>query len=523
MATELWKLSATELARRIARGECTSVDAVEAHIARIGDVDRSLNALVVKRFDAALAEARDADRARDEGRSLGRLHGVPITVKESLDVVGLPKTWGLRSRSKSSSAVQDDPYVARLRAAGAIVLGKTNVSQLLIFYEADNPVYGRTNNPWSVKRTPGGSSGGEAALIAAGGSPLGIGTDIGGSLRVPATFCGLSAMKPTQGRLPDTGGPPIFAGQTAIESATGAIAREVADVVLAIECMNGGRNPAAEPPRPLGDPHALDVSTLRIGYYSRAGSFAAAPGVARAVEEAAGALHQLGARVVPFDPPYPDHAEELFYGILSADGVAGARAVLGRTRRDRRVADLMKYASKDRAGIARTIGFLKLLGQHRLARVANTYGFQDTSHYWQLVAEQAEYRRRFAEALDRAASGPIDVLLGPACALPAFAHGESRTLGTIGAYATMYNVLGYPAGVVPITRIGRDEEVGRVRSRDWVEKAALKAETGSFGLPVGVQVIARPWREHVAFAVMLALEAALRKRPDYPRTPIDIA
>jgi fatty acid amide hydrolase len=522
MADELWALSAGDLALRIAQGECSALEAVEAHIGRIESVNRSLNAVVAPRFDEARSEARTADRARADGQPLGRLHGVPITIKESLDVAGLPTTLGLRSRARTI-AQRDDPYVARLRACGAIVLGKTNVSQLTFFIESDNPLYGRTNNPWNLKRSPGGSSGGQAAIVAAGGSPFGLGTDLGGSIRVPASFCGIAGMKPTAGRCPEPSPAGLLAGETSVVSQTGVLARDVADVILAIDCINGGRNPSVEPPRPLGDPYAVDVAGLRIGYYQRAGWLEPAPAVARAVEEAAGVLHQIGARVVPFSPPYPDHAEDLFYGILSADGGAGAIALLGRDKRDKRIAELLGIASKPRRSIERTMAFLKFTGQRNLARLIDNYGRTGTAHYWRLTAALDEYRKHFLETLDLAEGGPIDVLLGPACALPALPHGESRHIATAGAYALMYNVLGYPAGVVPVTRVGANEQIGRKRSRDGMERSALRTETESVGLPVGVQVIARPWREHVAFAVMLAIESAVKKRADFPRTPVDVA
>jgi fatty acid amide hydrolase len=518
MPGELWTLSASELASRIARGECSALDAVDAHIARIDAVNHSLNAVVYERFELARAEARGADKARADGRSAGRFHGVPITVKESLDVAGMPSTYGLCSRARLI-AEHDDPYVARLRAAGAIVLGKTNLSQLMLFIESDNPLYGRTNNPWNLKRTPGGSSGGQAAIIAAGGSPLGLATDIGGSIRVPATFCGIAGMKPTAGRMPEAFGPRIFSGQTAIVSQVGVLARDVSDVILALECINGGKNPAVEPPRSLGDPYLLDVSTLRVGYYSRAGWFEPSPAVARAVEEAAGVMHQLGARVVPFSPPLPDLAEDLFYGILSADGAKNALELLGRDKRDKRVSELLRIASKSRRSINTALTLLKLTRQHGLAKLVNNYGFSDTAHYWKLVEQQGEYQRRFSEALDRAEGGPLDIVLSPACALPAIPHGESRNLATAGAYAVIYNVLGYPAGIVPVTRIGPEEQVGRRKSADRMERSALRAEVRSVGLPVGVQVVARPWREHVALAAMLAIESVVKKRPDFPHTP----
>jgi len=518
MSGELWTLSASELALRIAHGECSALEAVDAHIARIDAVNPTLNAVVYERFEQARAEARDADAARAEGASVGRFHGVPVTVKESFDVAGMPSTYGMRSRARLI-AEYDDPYVARLRRCGAIVLGKTNLSQLMLYVESDNPLYGRTNNPWNLKRTPGGSSGGEAAIVAAGGSPFGLATDLGGSIRVPATFCGIAGMRPTAGRMPELGGRPMSPGQAAITSQVGVLARDVADVILALECLNGGKNPPAEPPRPLGDPYQLDVSTLRVGYYSRAGFFAPSPAVARAVEDAAGVMHQLGARVTAFAPPDPDLAEDLFYGILAADGGKAAIDFIGRDKRDRRVDELLNLVSKPRRSINTTLSLLRMMKQHGLAKLVNNYGLVDTAHYWKLLEAQQEYQRRFRDALDRAEGGPLDIVISPACVVPALPHGESRNVAAAGAYAVIYSLLGYPSGIVPVTRVGVEEQIGRKRSRDRMERAALRAESGSVGLPVGVQVVARPWREHVALAAMLAIESVVRKRPDFPRTP----
>jgi fatty acid amide hydrolase len=295
---DLTTLSAVDLAALIADGEISSAEAVEAHIERIERVNGALNAVVVKRYVAARAEAREADRLRAQGAALGPLHGVPITIKECLDLAGTPSTFGLQTRANTRAA-QDDVYVARMRAAGAIVLGKTNVSQLLIYIESDNPVYGRTNNLWNPDRSAGGSSGGQGAIIAAGGSPLGLGNDIGGSVRIPAAFCGIASLKPTAGRVPDAGAYSVPLGQRAITSQVGALARHVADVALGTEIINGGRDPRVEPPMPLGDYRAVDVSKLRVAYYTDDGTLAVAPAVRRAVREAADILRDAAHRLPP--------------------------------------------------------------------------------------------------------------------------------------------------------------------------------------------------------------------------------
>lgn len=511
----LTSLSATELAALIARGDISSVEAVEAHIERIERVNPALNAVVVKRYEAARAEARQADERRARGEALGPLHGVPITIKETLDLVDTPSTFGLPSRA-SILARQDDLYVACMRKAGAIILGKTNVAQLLYYIESDNPLYGRTNNPWNLERSSGGSSGGQAAIIAAGGSPLGLGTDIGGSIRVPATFCGIAGFKPTAGRTPDAGRYSEPFGERAIISQVGVLARQVADVALGIEIINGGRNPNVEPPMPLGDPGSVDVSRLHVAYYTDDGTLKVAPAVRRAVLEAADTLRNCGAQVTAWSPPDVQHAVDLFFGIMGADGGRGLRQTLGKNKRDPRVATLLFMGQRSRPTLA-VLGWLfRLLGQEGLATSIRNFGHRDTWHYWQLVEAQMEYQRRFLEALDHDEGGPFDLILCPACALPAFTHGSSRDLILAGGYMALYNVLGYPTGIVPVTRVRSDEEVGRLPSRDMVEQTARKVELGSAGLPVGVQVVARPWREHVALAAMRAIEEAVHARSDYP-------
>src|SRR5262245_38002424 len=278
---EIWKRSARELAGQIAAGELTSLAAVDAHIARIEDVNPALNAVVWKRYDDARAEARDVDRRRAAGERLGPLGGVPITIKESLDLTGGPTTFGIVDR-RDHRADSDDPHVARLRRAGAIVLGKTNVAQMLLYFESDNPLYGRSQNPWRADRTPGGSSGGQAAIVAAGGSPLGLGSDIGGSNRIPAAFCGIFGIKPTAGRMPDRGRGSVPVGQQAIASQLGVFARDVDDLALGLALASAG----ADVP-PLGDRTSVAVAGLRVGRFSEDGLFPPAPAARRAVAEAA--------------------------------------------------------------------------------------------------------------------------------------------------------------------------------------------------------------------------------------------
>jgi fatty acid amide hydrolase len=498
--------TATELAARIAAGELSALGAVEAHIARIEAVNPPLNAVVVKRYDDARAEAREADRRRAAGEPLGPLHGVPVTVKECLDLAGTPSTFGLAKR-RSQRAAADDPFVARLRAAGAIVLGKTNASQLLLSLEADNPVYGRTNNPWNAERAPGGSSGGEGAIIAAHGSPLGLGTDIGGSSRIPAAFCGIVGFKPTQGRTPDPGRGSVPIGQRAIVSQIGVLARAVDDAALALRIVAGPTAADLEPAVPLGDHRAVGVAALRVAVYEDDGLFPAAPAMRRAVREAAQALERAGATVTPWTPPDLRTVWDLFYGLLGADRGRGMRTLLRGEKIDPNLAPLVMSTKLSRPVLGLLRALLGALGQRRTIDVIGAFGYGDTHHYWELVEAQLAYRARFAEALDRDAGGPFDLVLCPPCPLPAFTHGAARDLAVPGTYSMLPNVLGFPAGVVPVTSVRAGEEGETATgSRDAVEKAAAKVRRGSAGLPACVQVIGRPWRDEVALAAMRAIE-----------------
>ena len=508
----LWKLSASELAGAIARGEVAALAAVEAHIARIAEVDAKLHAMVWTRYDEARAEARELDRRRAAGEALGPLGGVPLTIKESLDLAGSPSTYGLSSRAKVL-AERDDRHVARLKRAGAIILGKTNVAQLLFFVETDNPLYGRTDNPYDAERSPGGSSGGQAAIIATGGSALGLGSDIAGSLRIPAAFCGIASLKPTAGRTPDEGRLSAPLGQRAIVSQVGVLARSVADVALGLEVINGGRNPGddgrLEPGMPLGDPATVDVAGLRVAYYSDDGTFAVSPAVARAVKKAVEILRARGATVTAWTPPEVGHALDLAFGLLSADGGVGLVRNLGRDPRDPRIAKMLQAATASRSMLSLLRPLLRLSGRNKLAAITRNYGRRDADHYFGLVEAQRAYQARFAAALDGLDGGPADLVLCPAFALPAVRHGATEELLLGGAYTILWNLLGYPAGVVPVTRVQSGEESARPASREKMEQVAAETERGSAGLPIAVQVVARPWREHVALAAMAAIEKAV--------------
>src|SRR5712671_6154105 len=236
--SEIWQLSASELARRIARRQLSSVEVVDAHLARIDEVNPALNALVCVLADEARAGAALADKKLAAGEAVGPLHGVPFTVKENIDMAGLPTTWGVPALAQAVVPA-DAPVVERMRAAGAIPIARTNLPDMALRLHTNSSLHGLTRNPWHPGRTAGGSSGGEAAALATGMSPIGLGNDIGGSLRNPANACGIASIRPSMGRVPNAMFGPaqdriLAVTQMAVD---GPMARRVADVRLGLKVL----------------------------------------------------------------------------------------------------------------------------------------------------------------------------------------------------------------------------------------------------------------------------------------------
>jgi fatty acid amide hydrolase len=517
-AHALQDLSAREIAARIATRELSSAQVVAHFVARLKSVNSNLNAVTADLSESAHAAAADVDRALARGEKLGPLAGLPVTIKECFDLAGTASTFGLPSRRHQIES-RDDPYVAAWRAAGAIPIAKTNVPQLMIYTETDNPLFGRTNNPWHPERSCGGSSGGEAAVLAASASPLGLGNDIGGSLRVPAAFCGITSIRPTAGRTPDVCGHGLPTGQTGIVSQVGPMARYVEDLILGLGVLDRARDPLAVPGPALGDPRSIDISRLRFSSFTDDGEFPVAPAVRRAVANAASFLSAAGAREVAWKSPPMSRALDLLFACLSADRTVSFQRLLRGNPVDRRLRPLILAARMPSwLRLATAAGF-DAVGRHRQARNLRRFASGSVDDYWKTIAAIAEFKRAMLASLERAEGGPIDVVLCPAYALPAVRHGATELMPMPGAYVTLVNVCGFPAGVVPVTRVRQGEESDRGANRDIVDQVARDTERGSAGLPIAVQVIATPWRDHVALAAMAAIEAAARRQPDYPRRP----
>lgn len=507
---EIIQLTGKNIVELLKAGELSASEVLESYIERIGAINPKINALVVPLFEEARRAAASRDAAYIKREPLGPLHGLPVSIKESIEVAGTPSTLGLTARV-GHRAASDAPQVEALKNAGAVIIGKTNVALLLRAYETDNPVYGRTNNPWNYDRAPGGSSGGEAALVAAGGSVFGLGSDLAGSIRLPAHACGVHALRPTAGRLTMLGHARIHpGGLSAITSQAGPISRSVADLRLAMSVLAGAGSEGADPdiaPVPWND--SADLSRLRIGYFVDNGILTPAPAIQRAVRDAARGLQQMGFDVVEWRPPDPAEAWEIQLRLMCADGLAHYRHALRNSKGGKVRLAAMPESIRSLAGLVAQVA-----GQNKLAATLRYKHRSSLAEYADLVAHKREYALRFRRALDVAG---IDVILSPPDALPALKHGSSPTVSACSiSYPGLYTLLGMPCGVVAATRVRADEESQRSGGREFFERAARRIESGSTGLPVGVQVAARCWREDSALAIMSALEDHFRRQPDYP-------
>jgi amidase len=315
----LWTFSALELARHIAAREVSCVEVMEAHLQRIQAVNPRLNAIVHVLDGPARAEAQAADRQAARGGPLGPLHGVPFTVKENIDMAGLPTTWGVQALAQAMVPV-DAPVVQRLRAAGAIPIGRTNLPDMALRVHTDSSLHGPTRNPWHPGRTAGGSSGGEAVALATGMSALGLGNDLGGSLRNPANACGIASIRPTSGRVPDAGHVPAEDRLLAVQlmNVQGPMARRVADVRAALQVLMGAH------PR---DPWAVDAPfdspptqrPLRVAVVAEPPGGRTDPAISAVVRRAADALASAGYEVVETCPPRYEEAIGAWAQLLLGD------------------------------------------------------------------------------------------------------------------------------------------------------------------------------------------------------------
>jgi amidase len=458
--SELVFLSAVTLAELVRRKKVSPPEVVQAHLSRIEKLNPRLNAFVQVDSNNALRQSREAEAAVMRGDNLGPLHGVPLSIKSSIEVKGLRCEAGTRLRA-GMRAQKDATVVTRLRNAGAIVLGTTNTPELLMAWETDNLLYGRTNNPWDLARTAGGSSGGEAAGIASGCSAGGVGSDGGGSIRVPAHFSGICGLKPTPGRIPSTGHFPTSVGPFALLGVVGPMARSVSDLKTLFEVTQGPDvGDTSTAPVPVRWPAWDVVKKMRIGYFEDDGRTPVTPETRTAVYAAAEGLQRAGFDVRPFRPQGLEQARERWWQFF---GTAGGM-LLGPMLKGRE-SDLSPLLKEFSRWVAEET-------PHTAQSLLDAWIARDVLRM-DIFAQMNEY----------------PVLLCPVAAVPAFRHGErswqveGRAVNYLDAwsYCEWFNLLGMPGIAVPV---GKSKE----------------------GLPIGVQVVARSWEEELALCVAEVVE-----------------
>jgi len=451
--------SGTCQARMIRDSEISATELVEHHLARIDEINPSINAVVEVLRESALLEARAVDGRRASGEPLRPFEGVPFSIKDSIEVEGTVCSAGTLGFRGAPPATQDATLVARLRAAGAIPLSRTNLPDLLFAFETDNLIYGRTNNPYDASRTCGGSSGGEAALIAAGGSPFGLGSDAAGSVRLPAHYCGIAAIKPTSGRLSRAGHIPRPGGWLEMVWQIGPMARHVEDLCAMMPILLGrDRRDRTVIPMPYStpahDPAELSLRGLRIAFFTDNGIVPADADTDAAIRRA---VMKLVPEVMSVEECRPEGIEESYDLEMKMIGPDGGDS-------------LRRYLCE--IGSVRTHplldGWIEKLERYRT-------GIDGFAKYW---ASLDHFRDRMSAFFEG-----FDAILSPVAAHPAVPHGTSLEDNIFRgfSYTMTHNLTGWPAAVV---RCGT--------SRD--------------GLPIGIQIAAHPWREDVALALAKAIE-----------------
>jgi fatty acid amide hydrolase 2 len=465
---------AVELAALIRTGEVSAVEVVEAHITRCQAVNPIINAIVANRFDAAREEARAVDARRQRGEPLPPLAGVPFSVKEMIDCAGMPSTFGCTAR-RDRRASSDAVIVQRLRAAGAIPITSTNVPEWGLWYETSNLIYGRTNNPHDVARTTGGSSGGEAALVASGGAAFGLGSDIGGSIRIPSAFCGVFGHKPTNGLLPLTGHYPVYtSGPDAGISkrnpwvVVGPMARSARDLLPILRICAGVDNvdPNAEP---------IELSATTVSWRDRpvfviedphirfAGR--ARPEMMEAVRAAARVLEQRGAVLREGPARLLRDMVDLWFIALESIAERRMTELLAESGRISITRELAAFGMRRARYTFPVLGFaaVEKLFAHSPARISTA------------LERIAQLQKQFQETIG------AGVLLLPPHPRPAPKHHHPLLHWFAFAYTAAFNVLRVPATVAPVSFT-------------------------SAGLPVAVQIVGARGNDHVTIAAACAFE-----------------
>ncbi|GAA6086240.1 vitamin D3 hydroxylase-associated protein-like [Tachysurus ichikawai] len=505
-------LPLSELSQKI-RGGSLQPDAVlHAYMEKALEVNRELNCSTAVLMES-LKQLEEV-----ESHTEGLLYGIPVSIKDNVDYKGYDSTCGVLTKL-DDPVVKDSVVVSVLKKQGAIPFIKTNIPQGLLNYECSNPIYGRTVNPCNLQKTCGGSSGGEGALIAGGGSILGLGTDIGGSIRIPAAFCGICGLKPTNNRLSLHGVKSCAKGGKTALSAVGPMARDVESLALcmrALLCTDMFTLDPTVPPIPFNQQVYESSEPLRIGYYENDGYFQPSPSMSRALRETRELLEQAGHTLVAFNPPRTFTA---FNEFVLRGNLADAGATLLQHFKEGPVDQGLKYQMSLGAVPVFVKKLISLLLRPIYPRMAaaihSICGVSSVADLWKQHTEVEDY---IQEILAQWEKLELDVLLCPMLG-PAYNFNYTGKQTSALTYTALYNVLNFPVGVVPVTEV-TDEDEEQLKHYtgnygDVWDMTFIKAIQGGVGLPVAVQCVARPWQEELCLRLMREVEKLCAKNKNF--------
>ncbi|KAI6021726.1 amidase signature domain-containing protein [Pisolithus microcarpus] len=509
--------TATEIVQRISTGEWTASQVLEAYIARAAQAQHKTNCLTEVLFEDARLQASQLDEEFATTQKVrGRLHGVPMSFKDQFEIAGYDATIGFTHWANKPST--DDAFLVSLcRAEGAIIIVKTNVPQTMFAFECSNPLWGRTLNPWNAKYTCGGSTGGEAALLALDGSALGVGSDIGGSLRIPASYCGIYSLKPSTGRVSAHGTKGCRPGFEAIRVSYGPMARSTEDCDLfsriAFGQLDPSRRVAPVPYRPAELP-----KKLKFGYYFCDSITRSSPATVRAVQETIDALRKAGHECVEFSSVLLASAMEVFVGLVTSDGY---KRMLSNLEGDPQEDSLFLSTLG-----AKVPGFVRkfmcfaaqtFLGDHMFPRFFSQARTKSVLEFCEYTNRRNEVEEAwYNEVWDKY---QFDGIIAPVQALPVIPHGSLPT-------TVSFNVIDSPVGIVPVTRVDASldqlspnfkpgETGGSTMFEKWMYQNGSRTVYNPqemAGIPVGVQIVGRKWDDEKVLAMMRVVDEALGPR-----------
>ena len=460
MTDEYTHITATNLIRLFKNRKISVTEAISHYVNYIGKINPKINAIVQLTKEQAIADAKVADNIYASHTNTSTildekpLLGVPFVVKDSINTKDIITTSGTTGRAEHTPK-HDATVVSRMKSAGAILLGKTNCSELALPFETDNLVYGRTNNPWDTSRSSGGSSGGDGAMIAAGGASFALAIDAGGSIRLPAHFCGVMGIKPTTGRTPRTGHFPPIGGLVGALSQCGPIARSVDDLalILPLLCGDDGQDPSVVP-MPFPDHNKITVRDLKVGYFIDNGVMEPDESISKSIESVVKQLEKDDVTIQAIQPPGQASISRILFQLFGADGGT-------------RLTDRL-----NRIGTHDVSPLLQAFQERQWAYSLDTTALLNVITQWDILKSEM-----LAFAQD------YDVIISPVSAVTAFRHGYTLNQDNLLAftYSMLHNLTGWCSASVPVTK-------------------------SEIGLPIGVQIAAKPWREDIVLAMAKHIE-----------------